>query len=139
MTSGPSTADPRQYRGLAHEGSEPHAGSVGASNIPRRSAMEKGTTVFVGLDVHKDSISVAYAAAHCSDPPQFVGSIGTRQCDIDKLIRRLQAKGSRLVLAYEAGPCGYVLHRYLTKKKLDCKVVAPSLIPRRPGDKVKTD
>jgi transposase len=59
--------------------------------------------------------------------------------DIDKLIRRLRAKTSKLVFAYEAGPCGYGLFRYLTKKKLDCQVVAPSLIPKRPGDKVKTN
>jgi transposase len=101
--------------------------------------MAKGTTVFVGLDVHKDSISVAYTAAHSSDAPQFLGPIGTRQCDIDKLIRRLKTKAPRLILAYEAGPCGYVLQRYLAKKGLDCRVVAPSLVPKRPGDKVKND
>jgi len=101
--------------------------------------MSKGTTVFVGLDVHKDTISVAYAEGGRSDPPQFVGPIGTRQCDIDKLIRRLQSKAARLVLAYEAGPCGYVLHRYLSRKGFECHVIAPSLIPKRPGDKVKND
>ena len=101
--------------------------------------MEEPTTLFVGLDVHKDSIAVAYAQANCSDPPVFVGSIGTRQGDIDKLIRRLQSKASRLVFAYEAGPCGYVLHRYVSSKGHQCQVIAPSLIPKRPGDKVKTD
>jgi transposase len=101
--------------------------------------MSQIITLFVGLDVHKDSISVAYAKANCPEPPQFVGPIGTRQCDIDKLIRRLHSKAGRLVFAYEAGPCGYVLYRYLTKKGLECQVVAPSLIPKRPGDKVKTD
>src|SRR5262245_32376026 len=65
--------------------------------------------------------------------------IGTRQCDIDKLIRKLQAKGTALMFAYEAGPCGYWLYRYLTRRGLSCMVVAPSLIPRKAGDRVKTD
>ena len=101
--------------------------------------MHQPTTLFVGLDVHKDSIAVAYAQDGRTDPPTFVGSIGTRQADVDKCIRRLRTKASQLVLAYEAGPCGYVLHRYLTGKGLECRVVAPSLIPKRPGDKVKND
>ncbi len=101
--------------------------------------MSKPTTLFVGLDVHKDAIAVAYAEAHRADPPHFVGSIGTRQVDIDKLVRRLRTKSAGLVFAYEAGPCGYVLQRYLAGQGLDCRVVAPSLIPKRPGDKVKND
>jgi len=72
-------------------------------------------------------------------PPVFVGAIGPRQADLDKLIRRLEAKTPDLVFAYEAGPSGYVLHRYLTGKGFACQVVAPSLIPKKPGDKVKTD
>lgn len=101
--------------------------------------MHQSTTLCVGLDVHKDSIAVAHAEAHRTDPPHFVGTIGTRQADLDKLVRRLQSKAAQLVFAYEAGPCGYVLHRYLTGKGLTCTVVAPSLIPKRPGDRVKTD
>ena len=101
--------------------------------------MAQSTPLFVGLDVHKDSIAVAHAHGLSVDPPVFLGSIGTRQADIDKWIRRLHAKASDLVLAYEAGPSGYVLHRYLTSKGLECRVVAPSLIPKKPGDKVKTD
>jgi len=97
------------------------------------------TTLFVGLDVHKDSISVAYASSSSREEPVFLGPIGTRQADIDKLLRRLHGKASRLVLAYEAGPCGYVLHRYLASRGVECFVVAPSLIPRRAGDRVKTD
>ena len=77
--------------------------------------MAQSTPLFVGLDVHKDSIAVAHAQGQ-SDPPVFVGAIGTRQGDIDKLIRRLQGKTSALRFAYEAGPSGYVLHRYLTGK-----------------------
>ena len=92
--------------------------------------MGNDTPLFVGLDVHKDSIAVAHAQA-LGDPPVFVGAIGTRPCDVDKLIRRLQGKTSTLRFAYEAGPSGYVLHRYLTGKGFDCQVVAPSLIPKK--------
>ena len=87
--------------------------------------MSEPTTLFVGLDVHKDSIAVAHAAADRALPPHFVGSIGNRQVDIDKLVRRLLSQAPHLVFAYEAGPCGYVLHRYLTANGLDCRVVAP--------------
>jgi len=101
--------------------------------------MAKSTPLFVGLDVHKDSIAVAHATGGGVEPPVFVGEIGTRQADIDRLIRRLQGKAPALRFAYEAGPSGYGLYRYLTGKGLVCEVVAPSLIPRRPGDNVKTD
>ncbi|HWQ68404.1 MAG TPA: IS110 family transposase [Patescibacteria group bacterium] len=97
------------------------------------------TALFVGLDVHKESIAVAYAPDDIGAEVIEFGAIGTRQCDIDKLIRKLQSKASRLVFVYEAGPCGYWLYRYLTKHNLLCQVVAPSLIPRKAGDRVKTD
>ena len=67
------------------------------------------TTIYVGLDVHKESIAVAYAPADRGAEVISLGTIGPRQCDIDKLIRQLQAKGATLVFAYEAGPCGYGL------------------------------
>ena len=54
--------------------------------------MAQPTPIFVGLDVHKDSIAVAHAQGECADPPVFVGAIGPRQADLNKLIRRLQAK-----------------------------------------------
>jgi transposase len=69
----------------------------------------------------------------------FLGTIGTRQGDIDKLIRRLPSKCKHLPCVYEAGPCGYWLYRYLSKKGLVCWVVAPSQIPKQAGDRVKTD
>ncbi|PYM71558.1 MAG: IS110 family transposase [Candidatus Rokuibacteriota bacterium] len=100
---------------------------------------ESSKTLYVGLDVHKESIAVAYAPEERGTEVVSLGAIGTRQCDIDKLIRKLQAKGAPLVFVYEAGPCGYWLYRYLRRKDLRCHVVAPSLIPRKPGDRVKTD
>ena len=100
---------------------------------------ESSKTLYIGLDVHKESIAVAYAPEERGTEVVSLGAIGTRQCDIDKLIRKLQSKGAPLVFVYEAGPCGYWLYRYLTRQGLSCHVVAPSLIPRKPGDRVKTD
>jgi len=80
--------------------------------------MAHSSTLFVGLDVHKETIAVAYVAEEREAEVVALGSIGTRQGDIDKLIRKLQAKGKPLHLVYEAGPCGYWLYRYLTKKRL---------------------
>jgi hypothetical protein len=65
---------------------------------------ESSKTLYVGLDVHKDSIAVAYAPEDRGAEVVSLGAIGTRQCDIDKLIRKLQAKGAALVFVYEAGP-----------------------------------
>jgi transposase len=100
---------------------------------------DKSTTLYVGMDSHKDFISVAYGVGGSSDAPVYLGPIGTRQADIQGLVRRLRSKASRLVFAYEAGPCGYILHRTLIGLGHECRVVAPSLIPKRPGVRVKTN
>jgi transposase len=68
-----------------------------------------------------------------------LGTSGTRQCDLDKLVRKLQAKGKTLPFVYEAGPWGYWRYRSLMKQKLTCWVVAPSCIPRKASERVKTD
>jgi transposase len=99
--------------------------------------MQNDSTVFVGLDVHKESIVAAYAIG--LDAVQNLGNIGVRQCDIDRLCTRMQSKASKVVFVYEAGPCGYGLHRYLTRKGFECMVCAPSLIAKKSGDRVKTD
>ena len=91
------------------------------------------------MDVHKDSIAVAYVAQEHHAEVVSLGTIGTRQCDIDQLIRKMQSKSQHLIFVYEAGPCGYWLYRYLTNKGHICWVVAPSLIPKKPGDRVKTN
>jgi transposase len=101
--------------------------------------MSQSSTLYIGMDVHKDSIAVAYVAQEHGAEVTYLGTIGTRQGDIDQLIRRMQSKAKHLLFVYEAGPCGSWLYRYLTKKGYDCWVVAPSLIPKKPGDRVKTD
>jgi transposase len=101
--------------------------------------MRHSNTRYLGLDVHKDSIAVAYVTQDQGAEVSSVGTIGTRQCDLDQLSRKFQSKAKHLVFVYEAGPCGYWLARYLTKKGYACWVVAPALMPKNAGDRVKTD
>jgi len=101
--------------------------------------MSQSSTLYVGMDVHKESIAVAYVAQAHGAEVISLGTVGTRQCAIDKLLRHLQSKSPQLVFVYEAGPCGYWLSRYLMNKGDVCWVVAPSLMPKKPGDRVKTD
>ena len=101
--------------------------------------MRQSSTLYIGMDVHKDAIAVAYVAQDHGAEVMYFGTIGTRQCDLEQFIRKMQSKATYIIFIYEAGPCGYWLYRYLTKKGYDCWVVAPSLIPKKPGDRVKTD
>ena len=79
--------------------------------------MHQSSTLDVGLDVHQESMAVAYVAkAHDAEVVDR-GAIGTRQCDIDTLIRKLQAKSKPLVFVDEAGPWGNWLSRDLTQKR----------------------
>jgi transposase len=91
------------------------------------------------MDVHQESIAVAYVAQDQGAEVVFLGTIGARQCDLDNLIRQLHSKANHLVFVCEAGPCGYWLYRYLTKTGHDCWVVAPSFMPKKAGNRVKTD
>jgi transposase len=101
--------------------------------------MSQSSTLYIGMDVHKDSIAVADVAQDHGAEVTFLGTTGTRQCDLDQLIRQMPSKATQLIFVYEAGPCGYWLYRDLTKKGYDCWVVAPSLIPKKAGDRVNTD
>ena len=69
--------------------------------------MSQSTTLYVGLDVHKDSIAVAYVAKDHHAEVVSLGNMGTRQSDIDHLIRQPQSTSAHLIFVYEAGPCGY--------------------------------
>lgn len=93
---------------------------------------------YVGLDVHKDTIAVSVASDDGSEA-RYWGQIGNTSDQVDKLIAKLRKGGARLSFCYEAGSCGYGLYRRLTDLGWDCLVVAPSLIPRKAGDRVKTD
>ena len=71
--------------------------------------MAQSRTLFIGMDVHKDTIAVAYVAQDHDTEVTSIGPIGTRQCEIDPLIRKMPSKAQHLILVYEAGPCGYWL------------------------------
>lgn len=99
--------------------------------------MEKGTKIHVGLDVHKDSITVA-AAEPGRDKARLIGKVAH---DVPKLLKALAKLGAveDLHIVYEAGPTGYGLQRALTKRGCLCEVIAPSKTPRQTGNRVKTD
>jgi transposase len=95
--------------------------------------------IFVGLDVHKNSIDVAIAEGGRHEEVRHYGKVGGDLTALDKVIRRLQSRGVTLQVVYEAGPCGYQIYRHLSRRGIECVVVAPSMIPKRSGDRVKTD
>lgn len=103
--------------------------------------MMHDNTKHVGLDVHKDTIAVAIAGGERSGGGggRSWGTIENRPGQVKKLVKALSPHGEVVRFYYEAGPCGYGLYRQLTALGHDCQVVAPSLIPRKSGDRIKTD
>ncbi|QEL14161.1 IS110 family RNA-guided transposase [Limnoglobus roseus] len=99
----------------------------------------EAVNAYVGLDVHKDTIAVAIADAGRGSEVRFWGTVANDGDHLEKLARQLAAKHLRLEFVYEAGPCGYDVYRRLIAVGFACVVVAPSRIPRKPGDRVKND
>lgn len=103
--------------------------------------MIEHSIIFIGLDTHKEFIEVAYIEDQRGATPIHFGRISSAKISIKKLARQFQSKypSATLHFVYEAGPCGYWIYRLLTSLGHCCYVVASSLIPKKPGDKVKTD
>lgn len=113
-------------------------GLAGVQRVLARAGDHYG--VYVGLDVHKETIAVAIAECGRAEP-EYYGEIANTPGKVARLVERLSARygGEQLLFVYEAGPCGYGLYRQLVASGHACEVVAPSLIPRKGGERVKTD
>lgn len=97
-------------------------------------------TLYVGLDTDKKHIAVGVAEPLPGGEVRYFGQIANEPTALDRAIKRLQRNGRPLMVCYEAGPCGYGLYRRLNGKPgVTCQVVAPSMTPRRPGVRVKTN
>jgi transposase len=95
--------------------------------------------LYLGLDVHAENIAVALAEAGRDGEVRNYGEIPNTFHSVEKLLRKLSHPDKELRVCYEAGPCGFVLARFLKKKGIACDVIAPSLTPKGSGDKIKTD
>jgi len=94
--------------------------------------------LFIGMDVHKESIEIAISDGNTQETRRY-GKIGGTRDAMRKALIKLVAPGKSLHFCYEAGPCGYEIYRQISQLGHHCSVVAPSLIPTKPGERVKTD
>ncbi len=97
------------------------------------------TVKFIGMDVHKKTITIAIIDEGRNQRDRVYGTIANELDALDKFCRKMVSTASRLHFVYEAGPCGYGIYRHLSSKGFDCLVAAPSLIPKKSGDRVKND
>jgi len=104
-------------------------------------SMIKHNILFIGLDTHKTFTEVAYIEDQRGAKSTHLGKILSNKAAFKKLARQLQSKYPQATLhfVYEAGPCGYWIYRLLTSLGHCCYVIAPSLIPKKPGERIKTD
>ena len=89
---------------------------------------------FIGLDVHQDTIAIAIADEATGKEVRFFGTIPNTSEALYSALKRIGQDGSELRVCYESGPCGFIIYRYLAKIGVDCMVISPSSMPRRPND-----
>ena len=97
-------------------------------------------TLYIGLDTDKNWIDISVAEAQLGGEVRYFGKVANQAGSLARAVTRLGKEARELVVCYEAGPCGYGIYRRLNGKPgVTCQVIAPSLTPRRPGDRVKTN
>ena len=97
------------------------------------------TVKFIGMDVHKKTITIAIADEGRQNQPRLYGTIANDLDALDKFCRKMVSISKQMHFVYEAGPCGYGIYRHLTQKGFACMVAAPSMIPKKSGDRIKND
>ncbi|RVK41622.1 transposase, partial [Sinorhizobium meliloti] len=101
--------------------------------------MKEDSVIFIGLDTSKLKISVAIADGSRNGEVRFFGDISSEPAPVASMVSKLSKRGAKLHFCYQAGPTGYGLYRQIVELGHDCVVVAPSLVPKRAGDRVKTN
>jgi transposase len=101
--------------------------------------MKKYSGIFVGIDTAKQKHAVAIAEAEHHGEIRYLGEIDSSAATVEKVLGKLAARHAKLHVCYEAGPTGYGLYRQVKALGHECTVVAPSLIPRKPGERIKTN
>jgi transposase len=100
--------------------------------------MKQATTTYVGIDAHKKDLFVAMLGGPSTAPVTW--QVTNEPAAVRRLVRKLEREASGPVrVFYEAGPCGYALQRQMTTARVTCDVIAPALMPRKPGERVKTN
>src|SRR6516225_5671611 len=128
-----------------NEATHPRCCDEGYPDGPGRASKQGGqvvghhTEAFVGIDTSKSRNAIAIADGGRGGEVRYLGEFPATEAAIRKLVAKLAAKCCHLTFCYEAGPTGYGLYRLLKSLGHDCLVVAPSLVPKKAGDRVKTN
>ena len=123
-----------QNRGLAHT---IRKGYAQARHIQETEATMR-SIVYVGMDVHKDTVSIAILRDN-NMHVEYERTLRNEPGQMKKFFKKLKEKEESILSCYEAGPTGFTLYRMLEEMEITCYVAAPTLIPRKPGDQIKTD